>query len=114
MIIFIVGILSMVAVPKYNRSLPRQKAPPDLASLEYMRNLSQALRIHMQDHVQQGRDGVNSGDEAMKLLGKKIHMPEGMIYCDNVWSGEGSGMKWEFQAGGQGSAPRIICRKGKR
>jgi len=109
MVIVILGILSVVAIPRY---INMQKEAQVAAAEGYVGALSSALTMHAADHYLRGTAWIADGDAAMKLLDDGSAMPKGMTYSKNVWSLDGSKDTFEFKAATDTSPPQIVRKKG--
>ena len=107
-VIVILGILSVVAIPRY---VNMQKEAQAAASEGYIGALSSALTMHAADHYMRATAWVADGDATMKLLDEASSMPKGMTYSKNVWSMDGSKDTFEFKAATDTSPPdsRMPC-----
>jgi len=105
MILFILGILSVVAVPRY---VDMQREVQASGAQSFMCRLNGALAAHVSEHYVQGTEWVRSGEELMRLVKDGPGMPDGMTYENETWTVHGAGMIWRFEAASDGSAPRIV------
>ena len=104
MIIVILGILAVVAVPRY---INMQTEAREAAAESYIGALNSALSAHTADHYLRGTEWVADGTEAMDLLEEGSDMPDGMSHSNGTWTLEGSDKKWTFVKATDESAPRI-------
>lgn len=105
MILLILGILSVVGVPRY---IHIQKEVQESGAQEFMCSLNATLAAHVEEHYLQGSQWARSGEELMSLMKDASAMPEGMIYENDTWTVHGAGMSWRFEAATEHSAPRIV------
>ncbi|MEW6443847.1 MAG: prepilin-type N-terminal cleavage/methylation domain-containing protein [bacterium] len=103
MIIVILGILSVVAIPRY---LNMQSEAKEAAAKGYIGALNSALTIHVADHYLRGTAWVADGAALMNLLESGSSMPSGMSYAANVWSVDDE-ETWQFVAATDTSPPLI-------
>ena len=104
MIIVILGILAVVAVPRY---INMQTEAREAAAESYIGALNSAMSAHTADHYVRGTDWVKNGDEAMELLEGGSEMPDGLSYKGGEWTLEGSDKKWKFSKATDDVAPKI-------
>jgi len=109
MIVVIIGILSVVAVPRY---IDLQREAETARAERYLGAVSSALTLHVSDHFLRGTPYVADGEAAMKLLDDGSSLPKGLTYARNVWSVESSGETFEFKPATETAPPRIVRRKG--
>ncbi len=105
MVLFIVGILSVVAVPRY---IDIQKEVQETEALEYVCALRAALAEHVVAHYRHGVPWVKDGEALMKLVRDPAAMPEGMTYENDTWIAHGAGRAWRFEGAAGESPPRIV------
>lgn len=105
MIIVILGILSVVAIPRY---INMQQEASEAAAGGYIGAVNSALVTHIADHYLKGTAWVRDGEAAMALLEEGSTMPENMSFKDNVWSVEGMTYQYQFKAADDKNPPRII------
>ena len=107
-ILIVLGLLSVVAIPRYiETKRDRQRAVDAAEARGFIRNLHSALTANAANHYFRGTAWVESGEELMGLLGDDWAMPKGMKYADNVWTDERTGQKWEFDKASGLLPPRI-------
>jgi len=104
MIIVILGILAVVAIPRY---INMQTEAREAASEAYIGALNSALSSHTADHYVRGTDWVKSGTEATALLDGASELPDGLTLKDDEWSLEGSSKKWKFSKATDTTSPKI-------
>ncbi len=105
MVIVIIGILAVVAVPKY---INMQTEAREAAAGGYIGSLNSAMSAHIADHYLRDTSWVATGQAAMDdLMEGSSEMPDGMSYATNVWSLEGSTKEWTFTPGTTTTAPQI-------
>jgi prepilin-type N-terminal cleavage/methylation domain-containing protein len=104
MVIVILGILAVVAVPRY---INMQVEAREAAAEAYIGALNSAMSAHTAEHYVRDTPWVKNGDEAMKLLDDGSVLPDGLTYSNNAWSLEGSTKKWGFSAATATAAPKI-------
>ena len=109
MIMVIIGILSVVAVPRY---IDLQKEAQTATAQRYLSAVSSALTLHVSDHFLRGTPFVADGETAMRLLDDGTFLPAGLTYARNVWSVESTGETFEFKPATETSPPRIVRHKG--
>jgi len=106
MVIVILGILAVVAVPRYTHTQAEQR---EEASEVYIGALQNALSAHIADHYLRKTPWVTSGEDVMRLLEHRDRrMPEDMTYAEGRWTLEKSGMAWKFSPATDSASPRIV------
>ena len=107
-ILIIVGLLSVVAIPRYidTRRDMKREARMTVAH-NYVRALHSALALNTANHYLSGAEWVEDGEALMERLEEGRGMPKNMHYADNVWTDMETGMKWEFSKADGKSPPRI-------
>jgi prepilin-type N-terminal cleavage/methylation domain-containing protein len=105
MILLILGILSVVAVPRY---INIQKEVQEAGAQEFMCSLNSTLAQHIHEHHLQGVQWARNGEELMSLMKDAPAMPDGMVYENDTWTVHGASMSWKFEAATEQSAPRIV------
>jgi len=107
-ILIIVGLLSVVAIPRYidTRRDVKREARMTVAH-NYIRALHSALAVNTANHYLRGAEWVDDGVELMERLEEGRGMPKNMRYADNVWTDTETGLKWEFNKATGKSPPRI-------
>jgi prepilin-type N-terminal cleavage/methylation domain-containing protein len=108
MIIVIIGILSVVAVPRY---IDMQREAQTAMAERYLGAVASALTLHVSDHFLRGTPYVSDGEAAMRLLGAGSPLPQGLSYARNAWVVESSGETLEFKPATETSPPRIVRRQ---
>jgi len=113
MIVVILGILAVVAVPRY---ITMQNDARAAAAEAYIGTLNSALSSHATDHYLRGIAWVKNGREAMALLRPDDEMPDGLSFSNDVWVLEGSDKSWKFFGATGDSSPRLefIGRMGRK
>jgi len=104
MIIVILGILAVVAIPRY---INMQTEAREAAAEAYIGALNSALSSHTADHYVRDTAWVKNGDEAMDLLQEGSEMPDGLTFNNDTWTLEGSDKTWKFSKATDDSSPRI-------
>jgi MSHA pilin protein MshA len=105
MVIVIMGILAVVAVPRY---IDMQTEARTAAAQSYIGALNSAMSAHTADHYVKNTPWVKSGDEAMKLMEGGTDLPDGLTYASNKWSLDGTTKTWTFNAATATVAPKIV------
>lgn len=105
MILLVLGILSVVAVPRY---INMQREVQEAGAQEFMCALNSTLAAHIGEHYLQGTEWVKSGEELMKLTKEAPEMPEGMTYENDTWTLYVARMSWKLEAATDQSPPRIV------
>jgi prepilin-type N-terminal cleavage/methylation domain-containing protein len=105
MILLILGILSVVAVPRY---IDIKREVKETEALEFMCRLNSALAAHVDEHHVQGTEWVRNGEELTRLLKESAALPDGMTYENDTWTVHGADMSWKFEPATEQSAPRIV------
>ena len=93
MIIVILGILSVVAIPRY---INMQSEAELAAAFGYIGALNSALTAHVADHHLTGAPWVSSGEAAMAFLEEGSETPKGLTYKKNVWTTSDLNEHWTF------------------
>lgn len=107
-ILIILGLLSVVAIPRYIETRNDKQREADEAEAHgYMRALHNVLTLNTSNHYLRGAEWVEDGEELMGLLEEEWAMPDGMRYEDNVWTDERTGLVWEFEKASNRLPPRI-------
>ena len=107
-ILIILGLLSVVAIPRYIETREdRQRVAQEAEAHGYIRALHNVLTLNTANHNLRGVEWVVDGQELMGLLEKERVMPQGMRYRDNVWTDERTGLVWEFEEASNRLPPRI-------
>ncbi len=104
MIIVILGILSVVAIPRY---INMQSEAREASGEAYIGALNSAISNHIADHYLRGTAYVKDAKEATALLEKNSKMPDGMTLKDTVWSVDGGSYKYTFVKAKDSDPPRI-------
>jgi MSHA pilin protein MshA len=111
MVIVIMGILAVVAVPRY---INMQTEAREAAAEAYIGALNSSMSAHTADHYVRNTPWVKNGDEAMKLLDGGSELPDGLTYSNNAWSLDGSTKKWTFNTATDTVAPKITLSDSKK
>jgi hypothetical protein len=107
-ILIILGLLSVVAIPRYIETRnDRQREAEEAEAHGYIRALHNVLTLNTANHYLRGVEWVEDGEELMGLLEEGWDMPHGMSYEDNVWTDERTGLMWEFKEASNELPPRI-------
>jgi hypothetical protein len=107
-ILIIVGLLSVVAIPRYiDTRRDMQREAQVTVAHNYIRALHGALTVNSANHYLRGAEWVVDGEELMERLEDGRGMPKSMRYADNVWTDVESGLKWEFTRASDKLPPRI-------
>jgi hypothetical protein len=107
-ILIILGLLSVVAIPRYIETREdRRREAQEAEAHGYIRSLHNALTLNTANHYLRGVEWVEDGEELMGLLEEGWVMPQGMRYRDNVWTDERTGLVWEFKEASNRFPPRI-------
>ena len=107
-ILIILGLLSVVAVPRYIETRKdKQQEAQEAEAHGYIRTLHNLLTLNTSNHYLRGVEWVGDGEELMGLLEKGWAMPHGMRYKDNVWTDGRTGLVWEFKEASDRLPPRI-------
>ena len=107
-ILIILGLLSVVAIPRYIETREdRQREAQEAEAHGYIRAMHNVLTLNTANHYLRGVEWVEDGEELMGLLEKGWVMPHGMRYRDNVWTDERTGLVWEFKEASNRLPPRI-------
>lgn len=107
-ILIVLGLLSVVAIPRYIETREdRRREAQEAEAHGYIRGLHNVLTLHTANHYLQGVEWVGDGEELMRLLEEGWVMPHGMRYRDNVWTDERTGLVWEFKEAFNRFPPRI-------
>jgi hypothetical protein len=107
-ILIILGLLSVVAIPRYIETKnDRQREAQEAEAHGFIRSLHQVLTVNTADHYLRGVEWVEDGEELMGLLEGGWAMPQGMRYEDNVWTDSRTGLVWEFREASNKLPPRI-------
>lgn len=104
MIIVILGILAVVAIPRY---IDMQQEARQAAAEGYIGALNSALTAHVADHYLRGTKWVDNGDKLMDLLEEGSAMPGGMSYNKGKWTVEGMDESFTFVKADDDSPPKI-------
>lgn len=115
MIIVILGILSVVAIPRY---INMEQEARQAAALGYLGALESALSIHVADHYLRDTKWVGNGQQAMdNLMESGSEMPDGMEYNarNDRWTLEGEDGYAQFVKAndGEGTVPHIEFHDGE-
>jgi prepilin-type N-terminal cleavage/methylation domain-containing protein len=111
MVIVILGILSVVAVPRY---INMQTEARQAAAEAYIGALNSAMSSHTADHYVRNTPWVANGQAAMDLMDGASELPDGLTYSNNAWSLEGTDKKWTFNAATATVAPKITLSEAKK
>jgi hypothetical protein len=107
-ILIILGLLSVVAIPRYIETREdRLREAQEAEAHGYVRALHNVLAHNTANHYLRGVEWVEDGEELMRLLEEGWVMPRGMRYKDNVWTDERTGLVWEFKEATNRLPPRI-------
>jgi len=107
-ILIILGLLSVVAIPRYIETREdRRREAQEAEARGYIRALHNVLTLNTANHYLRGVEWVEDGEELMGLLEEGWVMPHGMRYRDNVWTDEGTGLVWELEEASNRLPPRI-------
>ena len=107
-ILIILGLLSVVAIPRYIETREdRQREAQEAEAHGYIRALHNVLTLNTANHYLRGEEWVEDGEKLMRLLEEGWVMPRGMRYEDNVWTDETTGLVWEFIEASNRLPPRI-------
>jgi type II secretory pathway pseudopilin PulG len=107
-ILIILGLLSVVAIPRYMEARrDRQREAEEAEAHGYIRALHSVLTLNTANHYLRGTGWVEDGEHLMGLLEDGWAMPQGMRYRDNVWTDERTGLAWEFKEASDRLPPRI-------
>lgn len=105
MIIVILGILSVVAIPRY---IDMQKEAQQAAAEGYIGAVSSALTTHVADHYLRDTKWVANAKAATALLEAGSTMPEGMKLKGDTWTVDGMDEQFKFQAATDTTPPAIV------
>jgi len=106
MIMVILGILAVVAVPRY---IDIQTENREAAAEAYIGALNSALSAHTADHYLRNTPWVKDGQEAMTLLEQGAQqIPVGMTFAKNTWTLENSDKEWKFSPATDTTSPKIV------
>jgi len=110
MVIVILGVMSIVAIPKY---IDMQKEALMAAGDGCLGAMQSALVIHQADHYLRGTPWVKNGQELMdKLMSESSEMPEGITYDSKSdrWIMEGESGYVQFYPADDkaGKPPRVV------
>ncbi len=107
-ILIVLGLLSVVAIPRYiETKKDRQREAEEAQTHGYIRALHSVLTLNTANHYLRGVEWVEDGEKLMGLLEEGWAMPQGMRYTDNVWIDERTGLTWEFKEASDQLPPRI-------
>jgi hypothetical protein len=107
-ILIILGLLSVVAIPRYIETREdRQREAQEAEVHGYIRALHNVLTLNTANHYLREVQWVEDGEKLMGLLERGWVMPHGMRYKDNVWTDERTGLVWEFKEASNRLPPRI-------
>jgi len=107
-ILIILGLLSVVAIPRYIETREdRLREAQEAEARGYIRALHNVLTLNTANHYLRGVEWVGDGEELMGLLEEGWAMPHGMRYKDNLWTDERTGLVWEFEKASSRLPPRI-------
>ena len=107
-ILIILGLLSVVAIPRYIDSRrDMQREAQETVAHNYIRALHSALAVNTANHYLRGAEWVEDGEELMERLEDGRGMPKSMRYADDVWTDVETGLKWEFKKASGKLPPQI-------
>jgi hypothetical protein len=107
-ILIILGLLSVVAIPRYIETREdRRREAQEAEARGYIRALNNVLTLNAANHYLRGVEWVGDGEELMGLLEEGWVMPHGMRFRDNLWTDERTGLVWKFEEASNRLPPRI-------